>query len=297
MSRGRIRGAALIVSGLLLATPLQAKANACPGYYCPYYEFFQSTVEDSRWPSARDGTVRVEYYINPNHQIWLTKEDVRGAVAAAADTWMRANPRLRLIFKGFTNDSPIPLDGKLVIGWWPTYGAAAVYGQPDSFGWHPQIRRELDPVWYSTPLRTPWNFDIWLNPTVAWEWAPCKFACPPYRAKHLREVDPGDRTGTFYVFGFAEFQSVMTHEFGHVLGLNDINEPDYCPLTMVTTGCFNWPKPAPDGYGIRYSSTLGLGDILGLRALYPFKCPTLKKGQRMPSAYAQVCPIIKIFTP
>jgi hypothetical protein len=55
-----------------------------------------------------------------------------------------------------------------------------------------------------------------------------------------------------------DVQNIMTHEFGHWCGLDDLyNDADYW-LTMY--GYAN--------YGETYKQTLGLGDILGLQAVY-----------------------------
>jgi len=58
--------------------------------------------------------------------------------------------------------------------------------------------------------------------------------------------------------GKMDVQNIMTHEFGHWCGLNDLyRDKDYW-LTMY--GYAN--------YGETWKQTLGLGDILGLQAVY-----------------------------
>jgi hypothetical protein len=55
-----------------------------------------------------------------------------------------------------------------------------------------------------------------------------------------------------------DVQNIMTHEFGHWCGLNDLyDDADYW-LTMYGYA----------DYGETYKQTLGLGDILGLQAVY-----------------------------
>lgn len=53
----------------------------------------------------------------------------------------------------------------------------------------------------------------------------------------------------------------------------------------------------PYGYQSREHSTLGLGDVLGMKKLYPWTCPKLKSGQSYPSTYRYLCPAVKIFSP
>ena len=58
--------------------------------------------------------------------------------------------------------------------------------------------------------------------------------------------------------GKMDVQNIMTHEFGHWCGLNDLySNTDYY-LTMYGIA----------GYGETWKQTLGLGDILGLQAVY-----------------------------
>jgi hypothetical protein len=92
---------------------------------------------------------------------------------------------------------------------------------------------------------------------------------------------------------YADVQGILTHELGHVLGLDhpDVNEA--AGLTMSA----NTYERVSYGYESRALSTLGLGDVLGMKKLYPWTCPKLKSGQSYPSAYRYVCPSIKIFSP
>ncbi|MEM3629581.1 MAG: hypothetical protein QXE06_09485 [Candidatus Bathyarchaeia archaeon] len=58
--------------------------------------------------------------------------------------------------------------------------------------------------------------------------------------------------------GKMDVQNIMTHEFGHWCGLDDLyNDKDYW-LTMYGYA----------SYGETYKRTLGLGDILGLQTVY-----------------------------
>jgi len=79
-----------------------------------------------------------------------------------------------------------------------------------------------------------------------------------------RVVETDTMLNTYYVWsltgepGKMDVQNIMTHEFGHWAGLADLyKDRDYW-LTMY--GYSN--------FGITYQRTLGLGDVLGLRAVY-----------------------------
>lgn len=65
--------------------------------------------------------------------------------------------------------------------------------------------------------------------------------------------------------GFFEIQNTLTHEIGHALGLDHVGNGDdqFENLTM---------SPGQESYyRSRWRNTLGLGDILGVRHMYP--CP------------------------
>jgi len=83
-----------------------------------------------------------------------------------------------------------------------------------------------------------------------------------YSGSKILETDT--RLNTFYQWSLSgeaekmDVQNIMTHEFGHWAGLNDLySDADYW-LTMY----------GYSSYGETYKQTLGLGDILGLQAVY-----------------------------
>jgi hypothetical protein len=78
----------------------------------------------------------------------------------------------------------------------------------------------------------------------------------------MMEIDM--RMNTLYKWSLSgearkmDVQNIATHEFGHWVGLADLyDDPDYW-LTMY----------GYSGYGITYQQTIGLGDKLGLQAVY-----------------------------
>jgi len=83
-----------------------------------------------------------------------------------------------------------------------------------------------------------------------------------YRGSQILETDT--RMNTYYKWSLSgeaskmDIQNIMTHEFGHWVGLDDLyDDVDYW-LTMYGYG----------DYGETYKRTLGLGDINGLEAWY-----------------------------
>ena len=83
-----------------------------------------------------------------------------------------------------------------------------------------------------------------------------------YRGSTILETDT--KMNTYYKWsltgatGKMDVQNIMTHEFGHWVGLNDLySDADYW-LTMY----------GYSSYGETYKRTLGLGDINGLVAVY-----------------------------
>lgn len=95
--------------------------------------------------------------------------------------------------------------------------------------------------------------DIWPIATADEDdsWAPCD----------ERSGDGGCAPVEFF-----EIQNILTHEIGHALGLDHVSNADdqFVNLTMS-------PGQTRDHLASRWRSTLGLGDILGVRHMYP--CP------------------------
>jgi len=79
-----------------------------------------------------------------------------------------------------------------------------------------------------------------------------------------RIIETDTRLNTYYTWslsgenGKMDVQNIMTHEFGHWAGLDDLYKSRDYWLTMY--GYSN--------YGITYQRTLGLGDVLGLQKVY-----------------------------
>jgi hypothetical protein len=64
--------------------------------------------------------------------------------------------------------------------------------------------------------------------------------------------------------GKLEIMTLIIHETTHTVGLADLFAEETSELTM---------NPVSGGPGVRKKATLGLGDVLGIRALYPTSAP------------------------
>jgi hypothetical protein len=193
-----------------------------------------SAANAPRWATGPDGLVTLRYHINPTGS-GLPDDRVRGAAERAFATIASAAPTLRIEFAGFTSRVPTLGDGFTDIGFVNASTAHAI----------PQTRDgaivEADMLLAASP--------------GSWTWEPCEQrdgSCTPVC------VMTASQTGCRH-----ELQSAVTHEGLHFFWLGDMTDDTLDrELTMN-------PDPPHD----RYRQTLALGDVLGLRALYPCSCP------------------------
>jgi hypothetical protein len=93
------------------------------------------------------------------------------------------------------------------------------------------------------------EFDMRFGPT-GWVWRPCE-----------------QRDGACTRLDYPELQGAATHEAGHAVWLDHVTDQNLDRYMTM------WPGDNEQGYGDRFWQTLGLGDVLGIRALYPCSCP------------------------
>lgn len=244
-------------------------SSLCPNpRTCDHYEL--AFENSAHWEIGQDGIARIPYFINPT-QPWLPEETTVAAIRASTKTWEDWNPSLRFEYQGTTTALPGPpgiRDGLNVIGFMTGGPAATVC---------------------CTNQEHVTEFDIMLGPQP-WTWTPCDQAndsCTP-----VCRQPPSPLTSAECSSQNIDLQSIVVHELGHAIGLADLEEREYCHLTMwggITQGC--------DVQNNRMAITLGRGDVLGAKALYPWECPPLVPGGQYPVAYRNICPTITVYAP
>jgi len=204
-------------------------------------------VGEPSWPRDASGHTTVHYRINPSHPgtpTNLTDSQIVNATQQMAQVWMSAVPSVTFVYDGQTTDQPVNFND--VVGFTAAAGNAAVN----------------IPMTFSSDGKTITGFNVQFAPQVPWSWEPCDGAsvpCNPY---------PG--TGL-------DIGASLAHAWGHVLGLDDFAATRDQLLTdaggiSVGPDCGGSAGPV-----CRFAATLGLGDILGARHLYPTSAamPTL----------------------
>lgn len=276
------------------------QSDGCPDpKTCPNY---RNNYEPGHgWSAAADGLVHIDYWINPTRQTAISElrrpgsslsdEQVIQAIQQAFSTWQAWHPHIRFDYQGETETPAghIP-DGQNVVG----FGQPLIPGAiaETSTRGDAQHIREADIVIVNG----------------GWSWRPCEQrddSCPDERINPYeddprcdqfeQEIQMGDvRIWTECPLRSLEIdlQGITTHEVGHVLGMTHAPGPESRYLTMV-----GGDRGGESFGNHRHFSTLGLGDVLGVRALYPFECPDPGPDGSVPPEYRNVCPAITVYAP
>jgi hypothetical protein len=160
----------------------------------------------------------VEYWINPTNTYGISDSNVVNAIQTSAETW-----DVNTSFEVFA-DNPDVTDKQAGIQDYCNVVAWGYYGNSQVIA--------VTYIWYNRFTRKIVETDTMMNIQFSW--------------------------GLTSVTGTMDVQNIMTHEFGHWCGLNDLyRDKDYW-LTMYGYA----------SYGETYKRDLGLGDILGLQKVY-----------------------------
>jgi hypothetical protein len=95
---------------------------------------------------------------------------------------------------------------------------------------------------------------------------------------------------------------VIVHEFGHVLGFGHPEPVDGVEPHCTTMESGGYCRPTGDAYE-RVRQSPSLAELLGIRELYPYRCPKppmgTQRGDRswMNWRYQRVCPTIMVAVP
>ncbi|MFP5224705.1 MAG: hypothetical protein ACLGH3_03970 [Actinomycetota bacterium] len=288
-------GFALAVASLLpggaLAVPDDHGMNdptGCPGHYCRNYRlrcaWFVDRPDLDQCKGVSSSLIRVEYWINPSNVWGIPREEIAKWFAYAGRTWEYTNPRLRFKLLGFTDELAIPNDGKNIIAFQllaaPTPAAGAVVFSQGNWS----------------------EWDMWLNLYHEPVWLPCRFDCGRANLRYWGGLQHPLEDRELRTLTRLEIGTVIMHEFGHVLGLDHPSPTEGREPRCVTMDPEGYCEPDGQSYE-RYGQSPALAELLGVRELYPYRCPKapkgVKKGDRswMDWRYRRVCPTIKVAVP
>jgi hypothetical protein len=219
--------------------------GSCPDpRYCADY-----FLSGGAWPMDNSGRVTIHYRINPAIPAGVSFTGTRfvQAVQDVAQTWMTADPSVQFAFDGTTTDQPVNFNN--VVGFAPVASGYANI-----------------PLNVSSDGRTYTGFNIQLQDGSEWNDEPCNGATVP--------CSPYSGTGV-------DLRAMLAHCWGHVLGLGDLAASSDSLLTDYGGIAAGPDCGAAAGPVCRFAATLGLGDVLGARHLYPTSAqmPTLYDDQ------------------
>ncbi len=165
----------------------------------------------------------------------LTVSQIVGSVEAAATEVMTADPQLQLVDDGTTSAQPVGFNN--VVGFvGQVAGSVLISMQTDNSGHYT-------------------GFNIQLSSAATWAFAPCNATSGPCAPS------PGQ--------GY-DLQGSLTHAWAHVPGLDDLGNAQTDRLMTNYGATYGGPDcGGSTGYVCRFADTLGLGEVLGIRHLYP----------------------------
>ena len=238
-----------------------AAPGACPApRTCPRFVLTGgvSLRQAPRWPAGSGGIAVIHYRINPRGALTaLDDAHVVAAIRAAFASWQAMVPSIRFVYDGTTASPPVANDGQNVVGFGDLtsgnhLGNAIVTASGGTI-------LEADIVLASGRTETrPAGAAV-----IDWTWRPC--GTPRSPCTDLR----GCAQIVAVLHCQHDLQNAATHEVGHWLWLGDLRSPQDVGMTMYgTIGAGAGEVFVSE----RHKDTLGLGDVIGARALYPCVC-------------------------
>lgn len=227
--------------GVLQPSTTATTVGADPASTCPGATTCRLSAPGEPLDMVR-GRVVFEYRVNASGltRSALTGAQVVGAVRAAAAEWMRHDTRIELVFRG-TTGAPAGTPG------------VVAFGAPCGHGRFPACTDlTSDPSSVTFSAAAPWT---WRSCGPGGDGTPCT----PY-PQHCTVEGSVERCEGI------DLQAVATHEWGHVLGLDDLTSTQADGLTMFGRAAVSDDRGA---LVRRDLSTIGVGDLDGLRRLYP----------------------------
>lgn len=204
---------------------------AAGGGSCPDPRYCPKYALDVPWQTDAQGRVTIHYRVNPMLPAiaTFTVDQFTQAVQDAAKAWMDSDPDKVFLIYDGTTNDA-PSEFNNVIGFAPSDTSYVV----------------------RSPLTGNYktSFNMVLSTNKGWDYRRCHppaVPCDPYESDAASDL-----------------ASILAHEWGHVLGHGEMTDSDGRDMTMNPSG-------GVDKAGVlnRKQVTLGLGDVLGVRHLYP----------------------------
>lgn len=174
----------------------------------------------------------------------MSTGEIESAARDAMTVWEEASPGLRFVYRGTTPEPPSQGD--------------RIGGERD-----PADQQYKVTIAYGASVTHRRDSDGYIvEADVFWTPADPGDSLSHNRCDWHREGSCGNSRS-----GKLEILNVLVHELGHIVGLGDLADSDSRELTMYT-------HQSPGGsWGERFKVSLGYGDMLGIRHLYPCGCP------------------------